>query len=67
MRMTLGRNTARGAHGRVIGWLAWFAALNLLWLLLISAWIPEEEVLGLFAAAVAATAAEVVREQPMAG
>jgi hypothetical protein len=65
--MTRGRDTARGAHGRVTGWLAWFAALNLLWLLLISAWIPEEAVLGLFASAVAATAAEAVREQPIAG
>jgi hypothetical protein len=30
---------------------------------LISAWVPEEEILGLLAAAVGATAAEAVREQ----
>ena len=54
-------------RGRVVGWLSWFAVLNLLWLLLISAWVPEEEMLGLLAAALAATAAEAVREQPMAG
>lgn len=52
-------------RGRVIAWLAWFGALNVLWLLLISTWVPEEEILGLVAAAVAATATEVVREQPM--
>ena len=62
--MTRGRETARG---RVIAWLAWFAGLNLLWLLLISAWIPEEAVLGVFAAALAATGAEAVREQGVAG
>jgi hypothetical protein len=33
----------------------------------ISAWVPEEEVLGLFASAIAATAAEAVREQGVAG
>jgi hypothetical protein len=50
-----------------MGWLAWFAVLNLLWLLLISAWVLEETILGLLAAAVAATAAEAVREQGVAG
>jgi multisubunit Na+/H+ antiporter MnhE subunit len=44
-------------------WIAWFVALNLLWLLLISAWVPEEEVLGLFASALAATAAVAVQKQ----
>ena len=62
--MARGGDTARG---RVIAWLAWFAGLNLLWLLLISAWVTEEAILGLFAAAVAATAAEAVREQGVAG
>lgn len=57
----------QAARGRVIGWLAWFAVLNLLWLVLISAWVLEEAILGLFAAAVAATAAEAVREQGLAG
>jgi hypothetical protein len=48
---------------RVRGWLAWFVALNALWLVLISAWVPAEEILGLFASAIGATAAEAVREQ----
>jgi hypothetical protein len=34
-----------------------------LWLVFISAWVPEEAVLGVFAAALAATAAEAVRER----
>jgi hypothetical protein len=41
--------------------------LNVLWLVFIAAWVPEEEVLGLFAAALGATAAEAVREQGVAG
>jgi hypothetical protein len=65
--MTRGRDTALSARGRVVGWLAWFVALNLLWLLFISAWVLEEAILGLVAAAVAATAAEAVREQGVAG
>jgi hypothetical protein len=65
--MTRERKAALGARGRVTAWLAWFVVLNLLWLLLISAWIWEEAILGLFAAAVAATAAEAVREQGVAG
>jgi hypothetical protein len=52
---------------RLAGWLGWFAVLNLLWLVFISAWVLEEAILGLFAAAVAATAAEAVREQGLAG
>lgn len=48
---------------RTIAWLIWFAALNLLWLLLISSFVPEEEILGLFASAIAATAAVAVAEQ----
>lgn len=52
---------------RIKGWLAWFAALNVLWLVFISAWVVEEEILGLFAAAVGATAAEAVREQGLTG
>jgi multisubunit Na+/H+ antiporter MnhE subunit len=54
-------------RGRIVGWLAWFAVLNALWLVLIAAWVPAEEVLGLVAAAIAATAAEAVREQGLAG
>ena len=37
---------------RIRGWLAWFVVLNVLWLVLISAWVPAEEILGLFAAAI---------------
>jgi hypothetical protein len=51
---------------RIVGWLAWFVLLNALWLVFISAWVVAEEILGLFAAAIAATAAEAVREQGLA-
>jgi hypothetical protein len=61
--MTRSRRKAPQPRGRIAGWLAWFAVLNGLWLVFISAWATEEAVLGLFAAAVAATAAEAVREQ----
>jgi multisubunit Na+/H+ antiporter MnhE subunit len=54
-------------HDRVVGWLAWFVVLSALWLVFISAWVLAEEVLGVFAAAVAATAAQAVREQGLAG
>jgi multisubunit Na+/H+ antiporter MnhE subunit len=54
-------------RGRLAAWLAWFAALNVLWLVFISAWVWAEEVLGVVASAVAATAAEAVREQGLAG
>lgn len=47
----------------MVFWLAWFVALNVLWLALISAFVFEEAVLGLFASALAATAAVAVREQ----
>ena len=47
----------------VRAWLAWFAVLNLIWLALISAWVTAEAVLGLFASALAATAAVAVRSQ----
>jgi multisubunit Na+/H+ antiporter MnhE subunit len=54
-------------RARIVGWLAWFVVLNVLWLVLIAAWVPAEEVLGLVASAIAATAAEAVREQGLAG
>ena len=41
--------------------------LNVLWLAFVSVWVLEEASLGLFAAAVWATAAEAVREQGVAG
>jgi multisubunit Na+/H+ antiporter MnhE subunit len=52
---------------RIAAWLGWFAVLNALWLIFIATWVPAEEVLGVVAAAVAATAAEAVREQGLAG
>lgn len=62
---TLTATTARprDLRWRSGGWLAWFVFPNLLWLVFISAWELEEELLGLIAAAVGATAAEAVREQ----
>ena len=65
--MTRSTRRARGTPGRIAGWLAWFAVLNVLWLVFISAWVLEEAILGLLAAAVGATAAEAVREQGLAG
>jgi hypothetical protein len=58
------RTTSRD---RIVGWLAWFAALNALWLVFISAFVLAEEVLGVVASAVAATAAQAVREQGLTG
>jgi hypothetical protein len=54
-------------RGRIGAWLAWFVVLNALWLVFIAAWVLDEEVLGLVASAIAATAAEAVREQGLAG
>lgn len=54
-------------RARIVGWLAWFAVLNVLWLVFIAAWVPAEEILGLVASAIAATAAEAVREHGLAG
>ena len=41
----------------VRAWIAWFLALNLIWLALIDSFVLAEEVLGAFASALAATAA----------
>jgi multisubunit Na+/H+ antiporter MnhE subunit len=65
--MSRREQTAPRSRRRVAGWLAWFAVLNVLWLVFISAWVVEEEILGLFASAIAATAAEAVREQGLVG
>jgi multisubunit Na+/H+ antiporter MnhE subunit len=48
---------------RVTHWLAWWIALVLLWQLFVNTFAGAEVVAGLAAAAVAATAAEVVRGQ----
>jgi multisubunit Na+/H+ antiporter MnhE subunit len=63
----MSRGLGKAPRGRVTGWLAWFAVLNVLWLIFISAWVLEEAILGLLAAAVGATAAEAVREQKLGG
>jgi multisubunit Na+/H+ antiporter MnhE subunit len=47
----------------VRAWIGWFVALNLLWLLLVSSFVVAEQVLGLAASAVAATAAVAVGRQ----
>jgi multisubunit Na+/H+ antiporter MnhE subunit len=46
-------------------WIAWYAALVLLWLAFVDTFAAEEVALGLVAAALAATAAEVVRSQDL--
>ena len=51
---------------RVAAWLAWFAGLLVLWLLLVGAIQDVEQIAGLVAAAIGATAAEVVRSQGLA-
>ena len=48
---------------RVRLWLVWFVGLNAVWLVLISAFVLEETLLGILASAVAATAAVAVGEQ----
>ena len=48
---------------RVRLWLVWFVGLNAVWLVLISAFVLEETLLGILASAVAATAALAVGEQ----
>jgi len=65
--MTRRRKKALLARDRAVPWLLWFVALNAIWLLLISAFVVAEEILGLIASAVGATAAEAVREQGVAG
>jgi hypothetical protein len=46
-------------------WLGWFIPLNLLWLAFISAFDSAETVFGIFASALAATAATAVRQTGM--
>ncbi|HEX7298579.1 MAG TPA: hypothetical protein VF257_06210 [Solirubrobacteraceae bacterium] len=65
--MSRRKQTAPKPRRRLVGWLAWFAVLNALWLVFISAWVIAEEILGLVASAIAATAAEAVREQGLVG
>ena len=46
---------------RVVAWLSWFAVLLILWLVLVGTVQDVEIIAGLFAAAIGASAAEVVR------
>jgi multisubunit Na+/H+ antiporter MnhE subunit len=46
-------------------WIAWYLALVALWLAFVDTFAPEEVLLGLVAAAVAATAADLVRAQDL--
>ena len=50
---------------RVGFWIAWYVPLVILWLAFVDTFAVAEMVLGLVAAAVAATAAEVVRSQDL--
>jgi len=48
---------------RLVAWLAWFAGLFGLWLVLVGTLQEVEEIAGLCAAAIGATVAEVIRSQ----
>jgi multisubunit Na+/H+ antiporter MnhE subunit len=50
---------------RVGFWIAWYVPLVVLWLAFVDTFAVEEVALGLVAAAVAATAAELVRSQDL--
>jgi hypothetical protein len=52
-----------GAMWRIAVWLAWFSGLLVLWLVFVGTVQDVERTAGLFAAAIGATAAEVVRSQ----
>jgi multisubunit Na+/H+ antiporter MnhE subunit len=47
----------------VRAWITWFVLLNIAWYLLISTFVLAEEVLGLFASALGATAAIALQRQ----
>jgi multisubunit Na+/H+ antiporter MnhE subunit len=46
-------------------WIAWYVALVVLWLAFVDTFATQEVILGLVAAAMAATAAELVRSQEL--
>jgi multisubunit Na+/H+ antiporter MnhE subunit len=50
---------------RVRFWVAWYVPLVLLWLLFVDTFAAQEVIVGLVAAAIAATAAELVRSQEL--
>jgi multisubunit Na+/H+ antiporter MnhE subunit len=51
--------------GRLRLWIAWYLSLVVLWLAFVDTFAPAELLLGLVAAAVAATAADLVRSQDL--
>jgi hypothetical protein len=51
-----------GGH-RIAVWFAWFAVLNVVWLALVATLNWQEEIVGVAAAALGATAAEAVQAQ----
>src|SRR4051794_41523450 len=51
------------ARRRIAIWLAWFVVLNLVWLALVVTLNWQEEIVGVIAAAIGATAAEAVQAQ----
>jgi multisubunit Na+/H+ antiporter MnhE subunit len=50
-------------RNRVVVWLAWFVVLNLVWLAFVATLNWQEEIVGVIAAAIGATAAEAVQAQ----
>ena len=52
---------------RLVAWLAWFAGLFGLWLVLVGTTQQVEEIAGLCAAAIGAAVAEVIRSQGLLG
>jgi len=52
---------------RVAAWLSWFAALLVLWLVLVGTVQDVERIAGLCAAALGASAAEIMRSQGLLG
>jgi multisubunit Na+/H+ antiporter MnhE subunit len=50
---------------RVGFWVAWYVPLVVLWLAFVDTFAPEEMIVGLVAAAIAATAADLVRSQDL--
>jgi multisubunit Na+/H+ antiporter MnhE subunit len=60
-----GRGWWRGLAHRLRFWIVWYVSLFGLWILLVDTFAAEELLLGAIAAAVAATAANIVRAQDL--
>jgi multisubunit Na+/H+ antiporter MnhE subunit len=65
--MSGGSRTVPGSRGWLRSWFGWFAFLNLIWLVLISAFVVAETILGVFAALVGATAAATASAEGLGG